>query len=105
MKGLLGLPGLVQPSFQAVVRQLEASGGSPYHQVNVFLLGSSSACSVLATVPGSNKDRCMSPGTRIFHLGHSGELCESLESSFVATWTAVVGLGTELVHLFGFQAG
>lgn len=29
----------------------------------------------------------------------------SFESPFVATWTAVVGLGTGLVHLFGFQAG
>lgn len=80
MKGLLGPSGLVQPPFQAVVRQVKASGGSPNHQVNVFRLGSSSACSVLVTLPGSNKDRCVSPGTRIFYLSQMGLICHLYES-------------------------
>lgn len=68
--------------------------------MNVSLTSGESRC--LRKRTGS---RLPSPHTTAAFQGHSGELCESVESLFVATGTAVVGLGTELVHLFGFQAG
>lgn len=43
------------------------------------MLGISSACSAFVTLPGSNKDLCLSSGTRIVHVAQAvliGHACE-----------------------------